>query len=39
MDLMLERKAYEAQVAELSETAAFRDEFRAQEDAVDEKRS
>jgi homeobox protein cut-like len=39
-DLMLERKAYEAEVAELSETAALlRDEFRAQEDAaVDEKR-
>jgi hypothetical protein len=27
---MLERKAYEAEVAELSETAAFRDEFRVQ---------
>jgi homeobox protein cut-like len=39
-DLMLERKAYEAEVAELSETAALlRDEFKAQEDAtVDEKR-
>jgi homeobox protein cut-like len=39
-DLMLERKAYEAEVAELSETAALlRDEFRAQEDAtVDDKR-
>jgi homeobox protein cut-like len=39
-DLMLERKAYEAEVAELSETAALlRDELRAQEDAtVDEKR-
>lgn len=40
-DLMLERKAYEAEVAELSETAALlRDEFRAQEDAtLDEKRA
>jgi homeobox protein cut-like len=41
VDLVLERKAYEAEVAELSETAAIlRDELRLQEEAtVDEKRT